>query len=84
MIIILFYFSRSYLFYVPFAISRYLKGDYCHAMNVIGVVVGLLLLMKDTHGECNKTGRNLPRQSAQDQQGQSQNKYYAITRGYIW
>ena len=51
-------------------------------MNVISVVVGLLLLLlKDTLGECNKTGRNLPRQSAQDQQGQSQNKCYAITRG---
>ena len=48
-------------------------------MNVISVVVRLLLLLlKDTHGECNKTGRNLPRQSAQDQQGQSQNKYYVI------
>ena len=47
-------------------------------MNVISVVVRLLLLLKDTHGECYKTGRNLPRQSAQDQQGQSQNKCYVI------
>ena len=50
-------------------------------MNVISVVVGLLLLLKDTNGKCNKTGRNLPRQSTQDQQGRSQNKCYAITRG---
>ena len=50
-------------------------------MNVISFVVGLLLLLKDTNGECNKTGRNLPRQSAQDQQGRSQNKCYAIIRG---
>ena len=42
-------------------------------MNVISVVVRLLLLLKDTHGKCNKTGR-----SAQDQRGQSQNKCYAI------
>ena len=47
-------------------------------MNVISVVVRLLLLLKDTHGKCNKTGRNLPRRSAQDQRGQSHNKCYAI------